>query len=173
MVQLICSSGGKPPIIPNMKKSPRLHFLDIGLLNYHVGIQDQVLQHNDLQAFYRGLLAEQVVGQELLCLDPNTRKKHCFWTREKSQSGAEIDFLLPHKNEVIPIEVKAGKVGTLRSLHQFIDSSACRYAARLYAGNLDLQHAKTPAGTSFKLLNVPYFLASQIHKYIDWMMSQP
>ena len=167
------TSSVELPIMPNMKKSPRLHFLDTGLLNYYVGIQDQVLQHNDLHAFYRGLLAEQVVGQELLCLDPNTRKKHCFWTREKSQSGAEVDFLLPHGNQVIPIEVKAGKVGTLRSLHQFIDSSECRYAVRLYAGTLDLQKVKTPAGTPFSLLNIPYFLTSQIHKYIDWMMSEP
>ncbi len=166
------SSSVEGPIVPNLKKSPRLHFLDTGLLNYYVGLQDQVFQHNDLHAFYRGLLAEHIVGQELICLDPNTRKKHCFWTREKSQSGAEIDFLLPHGNEVIPIEVKAGKVGTLRSLCQFIDSSACRHAVRLYAGNLDLQHAKTSAGTPFKLLNLPYFLTSHIHKYIDWMMTQ-
>ena len=167
------ASSVEPPIIPNMKKSPRLHFIDTGLLNYYVGIQDQVLQHNDLHAFYRGMLAEHIVGQELVCIDPNTRKKQCFWTREKSQSNAEIDFLLLHGNKVIPIEVKAGKVGTLRSLHQFIDYSECKYAIRLYAGKMDLQQAKTPGGTPFMLLNLPYFLTSQIHKYINWMMSQP
>jgi predicted AAA+ superfamily ATPase len=166
------SSSVEPPITPNLKKSPRLQFLDTGLLNYYVGLQDQVLQHNDLHAFYRGMLAEHIVGQELLCFDPNTRKKHCFWAREKTQSTAEVDFLLPHGGEVIPVEVKAGKVGTLRSLHQFIDGAACRHAVRLYAGSLNLQKTTTPEGTQFTLLNMPYFLASQIYEYVDWMMSQ-
>lgn len=166
------SSSVEPPITPNMKKSPRLQFLDTGLLNYYAGLQDQVLQHKDLHAFYRGLLAEHIVGQELLCLDPNTRKKHCFWTREKTQSSAEVDFLLLHGSSVIPVEVKAGKAGTLRSLHQFIDGSTCRHAVRLYAGPLYSQQTSTVAGTPFKLLNMPYFLTSQIHEYIDWMMSQ-
>ncbi len=166
------SSSVEPPITPNMTKSPRLQFLDTGLLNYYAGLQDQVLQHNDLHAFYRGLLAEHIVGQELLCLDPNTRKKHCFWTREKTQSAAEVDFLLLHGSDVIPVEVKAGKAGTLRSLHQFIDGSTCRHAVRLDAGPLDMQQTSTAAGTSFKLLNMPYFLTSQIYEYVDWMTSQ-
>ncbi len=166
------SSSVQPPITPNMKKSPRLQFLDTGLLNYYAGLQDQVLQHKDLHAFYRGLLAEHIVAQELICLDPNTRKKHCFWTREKTQSAAEVDFLLLGGGNVIPVEVKAGKAGTLRSLHQFIDGSMCRHAVRLYAGPLDLQQIRTAAGTPFELLNMPYFLTSQIHKYIAWMMSR-
>ncbi|MCP4378526.1 MAG: ATP-binding protein [bacterium] len=166
------SSSVEPPIMPNMKKSPRLQFLDTGLLNYYAGLQDQVLQHRDLHAFYRGLVAEHIVGQELLCIDPNTRKKHCFWTREKPQSAAEVDFLLLHGSNVIPVEVKAGKAGTLRSLHQFIDNSTCRHAVRLYGGPVDSQQTCTAAGTPFELLNMPYFLTSQIHKYVDWMMSQ-
>ena len=165
------SSSVEPPITPNMKKSPRLQFLDTGLLNYYAGLQNQVLQHKDLHAFYRGLLAEHIVGQELICLDPNTRKKHCFWTREKTQSAAEVDFLLLHGSNVIPVEVKAGKAGTLRSLHQFIDGSTCRHAVRLYSGQLCLQQTRTTAGAPFELLNMPYFLTPQIHEYIDWMMS--
>ncbi|MBT3201690.1 MAG: ATP-binding protein [Phycisphaerales bacterium] len=166
------SSSVQPPITPNMKKAPRLQFLDTGLLNYYAGLQGQFLQHKDLHAFYRGVLAEHIVGQELLCLDPNTRKKHCFWAREKTQSAAKVDFLLLHKSSVIPIEVKAGKTGTLRSLHQFIDASTCRHAVRLYAGPLELQQTRTVSGTPFELLNMPYFLTSQIHEYIAWMISR-
>lgn len=166
------SSSVQPPVTPDMKKSPKLQFLDTGLLNYYAGLQDQVLQHNDLHAFYKGLLAEHIVAQEMICMDPNTRKKHCFWVRQKSQSAAEVDFLFPHSGSVVPVEVKAGKVGTLRSLHQFIDRSPCRYAVRLYAGPLELQQITTPTGTPFLLLNLPYFLASKLHEYVDWMSAQ-
>lgn len=166
------SSSVEPPVTPDMKKSPKLQFIDTGLLNYYAGLQDQVLQHNDLHAFYKGLLAEHIVAQEMICMDPNTRKKQCFWVRQKSQSAAEVDFLFPHGSSIVPVEVKAGRAGTLRSLHQFIDRSPCRRAVRLYAGPLDLQQATTPAGTPFHLLNLPYFLASKLHEYVDWMAIQ-
>jgi hypothetical protein len=77
-----------------------------------------------------------------------------------------VDFLIPHGAAVVPVEVKAGK---LRSLHQFIDRSPCRLAIRLHAGPLDLQQISTPSGTAFKMLNLPYFLASKLHDYVDWM----
>jgi len=166
------SPSVEPPITPNMKKPPRLQFLDTGLLNYYAGLQDQVLQHKDLHGFYRGVLAEHIVGQELLCIDPDTRKKSCFWSRDKAQSAAEVDFLLLHGGSVVPVEVKSGKAGALRSLHQFIDGSGCRLAVRLYSGPLELQQTRTVSGTPFELLNMPYFLTSQIHEYIDWATDQ-
>ena len=162
------SSAVEPPIVPDMKKSPKLQYLDTGLLSHYVGLQDQVLQHEDLHALYKGLLAEHVVGQELICMEPNTRKKQCFWVRQKTQSAAEVDFLLPHAGSVIPVEVKAGKAGRLRSLHQFIDRSPCRLAVRLYAGPLELHAAETPAGVRYQLLNLPYFLTSRLREYIEW-----
>ena len=163
------STSVEIPIVPDMKKSPRLQFLDTGMLNYFVGLQEQHFLHDDLHSFYRGLLAEHIVGQELVATETNTRKKQCFWVREKSQSTAEVDFVVQHKGLVIPVEVKSGKAGRLRSLHQFMDRCPHGYAVRLYAGPLEMQKAATPKGKKFQLLNLPYFLASTIHRYLDWM----
>ncbi|WP_198424167.1 DUF4143 domain-containing protein [Candidatus Rhabdochlamydia porcellionis] len=41
-----------------------------------------------------------------------------YWQREKK--GAEIDYIIQHENQVIPLEVKVGSTGTLKSLHQFM-----------------------------------------------------
>ena len=160
------------PIMPDLKKSPRLQFLDTGLLNYFAGLQDEFFRHDDLHAIYKGMLAEHIVGQELICLEPNTRKKQCFWVRDKTQSQAEVDFVIQHRGYVIPVEVKSGTAGKLRSLHEFLDRCPHGFAVRLYAGPLDLHPARTPAGKSYHLLNVPYFLAAKIHEYVDWMMEQ-
>ena len=166
------SSSVEIPIMPDLKKSPRLQILDTGLLNYFAGLQEQYFYHDNLHAFYRGILAEHIVGQELIATEPNTRKKQCFWVREKSHSQAEVDFLLQHKGYVIPIEVKSGKTGRLRSLFQFMDRCPHPYAVRLYAGPLELQHASSITGKKFYLLNLPYFLASAVHKYMEWMMEE-
>jgi hypothetical protein len=69
-------------------------------------------------------------------------------------------------------EVKAGKTGALRSLHQFIDISNHPYAIRLYAGPLKKSHTQTPEGKPYTLLNLPYFLAGKIYDYIEWLIDQ-
>ena len=101
------------PIMPDLKKSPRLQLLDTGLLNYFAGFQEQYFYHDNLHAFYKGLLAEHIVGQELIAIESNTRKKRCFWVRGKSQSQAEVDFLVQHQGYVVPIEVKSGRLRSL------------------------------------------------------------
>jgi len=47
--------------IPNLKKSPRLQFLDTGLINYFVGLQEYFYKTQDLHSFYQGILAEHIV----------------------------------------------------------------------------------------------------------------
>ena len=42
------------------------------------------------------------------------------WVREKNGSDAEVDFLLQVGSAVVPVEVKAGATGTMKSLHKFL-----------------------------------------------------
>jgi predicted AAA+ superfamily ATPase len=157
------------PIRPDLKKSPRLQFLDTGLLNYFAGLQEQHLIHADLHSFYQGLLAEHIVGQELICNRASALIKPCFWVREKRQSRAAVDFLIRHEGDIVPVEVKAGKAGRLRSLHQFIDLSGNRFAIRLQSGSMARENCRTSGGNHFDLLNIPYFLASRLDDYVGWM----
>ncbi|MFC1591058.1 ATP-binding protein [Thermodesulfobacteriota bacterium] len=164
------STALEPPIMPDLKKSPRLQFVDTGLLNYFVGLQEYFYKTKDLHSFYQGLLAEHIVGQELTALNMQAQKKPSFWVREKKQSNAEVDFIIPYKKYVIPLEVKAGKSGALRSLHQFIDRADHPFAVRLYAGPLEIVNSKTPAEKPYRLMNLPYFLAGKIIDYLEWFI---
>jgi hypothetical protein len=92
-----------------------------------------------------------------------------FWVREKNQSSAEVNFVFPFENMLIPIEVKSGKSGKLRSLQIFMDDCQHDIAIRLYSGELSLHTAVTPSGKSFRLLNLPYLLGEQLSAYIAWM----
>ncbi len=157
------------PILPDLKKKPRLQFLDTGLLNHAAGLQAQYFLYDDLHSFFKGRLAEHIVGQELLAVQMTRRPHLCFWVREKSQSQAEVDFIIQYLDKIIPVEVKSGPTGRLRSLHQFIDRCPHRIAVRLYAGPLEVQQAKTLAGKKFTLLNLPYFLAAMLPQYLEWL----
>jgi len=77
-----------------------------------------------------------------------------------------------HKTYVIPIEVKSGVQGKLKSLHQFIDRCEHPYAVRLYSGEFSIKEAKTPKGTPYYLMNLPYYLTTQIHQYLEYFTNQ-
>ena len=42
------------------------------------------------------------------------------------------------------------------------------YAVRLYAGPVSKEKLTTPKGKRFVLINIPYYLASKLHEYLDW-----
>ena len=166
------STSTQIPIQADYKKSPKLQFIDTGLLNYFVGLQPNFFRYDDLHAFYRGLIAEHVVRQELMAQNMYDNKKVIFWVREQKQATAEVDIVLQYQDLVIPVEVKSGKTGALRSLHQFINQSNHPFAIRLYAGDFEITDSVTPEGKPYKLINLPYFLAGKIFDYLEMSLAQ-
>ncbi len=160
------------PLLPDLKKSPRLILLDTGLMNYFLGIQKDIIGTDDLNKIYKGKMIEHLTGQELLATEVNTLHALFFWVKEKKESTAELDFLVSFEGYIIPVEVKSGKTGTLRSLHQFMDLAPHQMAVRFYAGNLGISELKTASGKEFFLLNLPYFLVSQINPYLKWFQAE-
>ena len=67
---------------------------------------------------YNGALAEQFAGQEFLS---SGRDKLYYWTREAKSSSAEVDFILSKKNMIVPVEIKSGAAGKLKSMHLLLE----------------------------------------------------
>ncbi|MDP3434947.1 MAG: AAA family ATPase [Bacteroidota bacterium] len=172
LIQLIfpCTSAILP-LMPDIKKSPRLQVLDTGLINYLVGIQKELLGTKDLNSVYQGTIIEHLVGQELLSMQNLALSALHFWVREKKSSNAEVDYIFPFEGKLIPVEVKSGKEGTLRSLHQYMDVAPHSFAIRFYSGELSITEAKTSSGKIYQLLNLPYYLGTQLEKYLDWFIN--
>jgi len=160
-----------PPIKPDIKKSPRLQFLDTGLINYTLGIQAQLLGMDDLSNALKGAIIPHLITQEVISLNKITNTKPNFWIREKKQSSSEVDMVYPFGDKVIPIEIKSGATGTLRSLHLFMDKTNHPYAIRMYAGEFKIENLTTLEGTPFLLMNLPYYLGTQLPAYIDYFVN--
>lgn len=173
LLQLIfpCTSATLP-LLTDVKKSPRLQVLDTGILNYSVGIQREIIGTTDLHLVYQGTIIEHLVGQEILSSQFSALSSLHFWVREKKTSNAEVDYIFPYEGKIIPIEVKSGKEGTLRSLHLYMDEAPHTYAIRFYSGELSISQAVTPQGKQYHLLNLPYYLGTQLVKYLDWFIKQ-
>ena len=120
---------------------PKLVWLDTGLVNYAAQVQKEVLGAKDIMDAWRGMIAEQIVAQELLTLTDKVSQKRCFWVRNKSGSNAEVDYVWVQDSMVYPIEVKSGHNAHLRSLHSFMPvipmpiaaPDFCRMAAAMAA----------------------------------------
>lgn len=161
----------KPPISPDLKKSPRLQLLDTGLVNYTLGIQAQLLAIKDLSTAYMGAMLPHLITQEVISLNTITHSLPKFWVREKKQSSSEVDMIYSYGDKIIPIEVKSGATGTLKSLHLFMDETTHPYAIRIYAGKFKVENLTTPSGNKFLLMNLPYYLGSQLPAYVEYFIS--
>jgi predicted AAA+ superfamily ATPase len=151
--------------LPKKNLSPRLHISDTGLVNYFSGIQHALFFSQDMNAVFHGQIARQVVGQELVTC--SGRAELVFWTRNKSQSTAEVDFVLPFQGYQIPVVVRSGEPGRLRSLHMFLEEAPHPFAVRLHSGYISVGQHQTFRGKRYYLLNLPYFLSSRIAEHLN------
>ena len=169
LLQLVYpNTGAVLPLLPDIKKSPRLQVLDTGMLNYFAGIQKEILGTTDLNSVYQGTMVEHLVGQEILAFQYLSLASLHFWVREKKASSAEVDYLFPFDGKLIPVEVKSGTEGKLKSLHLFMDMAPHFMAVRFYAGEMNITEATTLTGKKYRLLSLPYYLVSQLENYLAW-----
>jgi predicted AAA+ superfamily ATPase len=175
IIQLIYPSTNiKPPVIANLKKRPRLQFLDTGLITHSLMLQGEMIGIKDLNDFYRGKIIQHLIAQEFISIQDDSGYKPHFWVREEKNSNAEVDLIYQYRQYVIPVEVKSGKQGSLKSLHQFVERSNHPFAVRFYQGEFSIKNAKTPQGIPYLLMNLPYYLGTQIHSYIAYLIeNQP
>ena len=99
--------------------------LMLRLLNMTMGDITEITTHlltasaSDL--VNKGPMAELIAGLELLRYrTPNMRHELFYWLRQAKNSLAEIDYIIPHDMQVMPIEVKAGTQGGMKSLWSFM-----------------------------------------------------
>ena len=145
------------PITKDLKRSPKLLWLDCGLVNYAANVQKEVFGATDILDAWRGRIAEQIVAQELLALDSRVSTQRNFWVRSKKDSDAEVDFVLQYDSKVIPVEVKSGHNAKLRSLHLFMEEAPHDIAVRVWSQPFSVDEVSTRTGKKFKLINLPFY----------------
>ena len=146
--------------------------LDIGLCGNLCGLN--LPDDAKLLTVQEGSLAEQLVGQELRAVGPCFAEHPLFyWHREARNANAEVDYLWTHDGIVIPVEVRAGTSGSLKSTHVFLAEKARRFAVRFNLDrpsigdfSVDLGSKTDAKSVSYTLLSLPIYLAGQLDRLI-------
>jgi predicted AAA+ superfamily ATPase len=105
--------------------------VDVGLLNALVGATwNQFKNPAGAMNIRDGAVAEQFVGQELISTLGRGKQELNYWLRDGKTTNAEVDYVAAVGDVLLPVEVKAGKSGTLRSLRTFCEGKRPKVAFR-------------------------------------------
>ena len=115
-------------------------------------------------------MAEHIATQEFLAMRSNRLKKTCFWVRENSTSNAEVDLLYQFNEWLVPIEVKSGLTGRLRSLHSFIDISHMPIAVRVSSAQFSIENTQTIQGRAYRIVHVPFYWMSELDRLLRYAL---
>jgi predicted AAA+ superfamily ATPase len=149
----------------------KLLFLDVGLMNAICGLNWRTLsQLDDLKLVNEGAIAEQFVGQHLQALLAELPNRELtYWLREGRSANAELDYVVALEGQIIPVEVKAGASGSMKSLHQFMAEKQAPFAVRFDAGlpavstvNAVVNSDSQRKDVSYKLVSLPLYLVERL-----------
>lgn len=118
---------------------------DIGLMRHLCGLPaSALLAERDLLHSLRGGLAEQLIGQEMLAERGGSENdKLYYWARAQRTSNAEVDYLSIREGRIVPVEVKSGPAGKLRSMRIFLEEHPhCREGWVFHSGNVTVDAAR-------------------------------
>ena len=149
----------------------KLLFMDIGLMNAVCGLDWSAIDRmGETRLVNEGAMAEQFVGQhlqDLLAGSPN--RELTYWLREGRSSNAEVDYVAAFDGRIVPIEVKAGASGALKSLHQFVAEKEVPLAVRFDATPASIRTVRTSVqrgdsrtDVAYRLISLPLYLVERL-----------
>ena len=160
------------PLQANLEeKVYKLLFLDVGLMNAICGLNWRTIaQWDDTKLINEGTIAEQFIGQHLqhlLADSPN--RELTYWLREGRSANAELDYVIALEGQIIPIEVKAGASGSMKSLHQFMAEKQAPFAIRFDASLPSMNTVSATVNTNqqvktldYRLISLPIYLVERL-----------
>ena len=130
----------------------KIYCLDIGLLRV-LAEMDADIYMNENPAFkeFKGALAENYILQSLVAQGINCSR---YWA---SGNQAEVEFIIQHGSNVIPIEVKSGRSITGRSLMEY---------NKRYSPELRVRFSMLNVKKDDNLINLPLFLADRLKELL-------
>lgn len=151
-------------------------FLDIGLMNQLCGLDWLAISsYEDSRLVNEGAIAEQYIGQHLLFQKGADHTPGlCYWLRHQKSANAEIDYVISKGDLIVPVEVKAGKSGTLKSMLQFVHSKNVRLGVRfdlnlpsIQSVNHSLRQADGSINIRYDLISLPLYMVGQLPRILD------
>jgi len=131
------SANGIPLGAEVNPKKRKMLLLDTGIFQRLMQLDiSELLFSEDFNLVNKGGIAEQFVGLEILKNSSCYNQTELFyWHREALNSNAEVDYIIQKQNDIVPLEVKSGKKGSMNSMFLFLNEKKAKYGCRLSLEN--------------------------------------
>lgn len=165
-------SDGLPLCAGVNEKVQKPLFLDVGLLVAASGMNyTDIVSSDDFALVKSGAVCEQFIGQHLLYNKPAYKQPELvYWCRQKAQASSEVDYVQTHGTAIFPVEVKAGKPATLKSLQVFIIQKKSPYGVRFNAelpSVCVVKYTLPNVPGEYNLLSLPLYMVEELHRILD------
>ncbi len=137
------SSNGVPLGAGANPQKQKMLVYDTGIFQRIMGLDlADFLLSKKFDAINKGHVAEQFVGLELIKSESIYQNPSLYyWHREAKNSNAEVDYVIPVSQQIIPIEVKAGTKGSMQSLFLFLHEKKLNRGVRISTENFSVYDA--------------------------------
>ena len=96
-----------------------------------------------------GFKSLRIIVSELIAYqNPFTKPGLFYWGRQAKNSTAEIDYLIESDAQIVPIEIKSGSTGRMKSMHLFMDYYHSKKAVKISQAAHSPEYFCTIASTS-------------------------
>jgi uncharacterized protein len=146
----------EPTLTVKLKRPRKLIVLDHGMANYESGLFREVINDS-----FCGRLMEQTVGQALLARSTWRYEPLYYWSRDRDEGSAEVDFVTSFNERTTAIEVKSGKIQQMKSMLSLLNLYPNTIPVRISWDPLGIEYLEFNTKT-YKILNVPFYLVDQL-----------
>ena len=150
------------PLIYKNKRPKKMIWLDTGMVNEANNLISEMVV-----GVYQGRIMEQIVGQTLIAGGTRQPMNLGYWSRDRDEGSAEVDFCFRHGDEVVGMEVKSGNTQEMKSLYSMIDSGEGKVIpVRVSWDNLKMETSRFN-GKDYKILSLPFYLLERWEELIN------
>jgi predicted AAA+ superfamily ATPase len=159
--QVLAVNSTTLPITPKNIRPKKMIWLDVGLANFVNNAYREMLVGE-----YQGKIMEQVVGQSLLAGATSRPFDLFYWSKDRDEGSAEVDFCFQHQSRFVGMEIKSGNVSQMKSLFSLGNMDPTAALVRVSWDDLKNETWKF-SGKEYKVLSIPFYL---IDRWQDFLM---
>jgi len=162
--QVLAINSVTLPVLPKNNRAKKMIWLDVGLTNFVNNAYKEIITGE-----YKGKIMEQVVGQNLIAHGINQQQDLYYWSKERNEGTAEVDFCLQYNSRLIGFEIKSGNIGQMKSLFSMGNTNPDILLVRISWDNLNIERWNF-AGKQYKVLSLPFYLTDRWEDLVNQFM---
>jgi len=159
--QVLAVNSTALPLVPKNIRPKKMVWMDVGLANFINNAYEEMLVGE-----YKGKIMEQVVGQSLLARGTARPVDLYYWSKDRDEGSAEVDFCFQHQSGLVGMEIKSGNISKMKSLFSMADLDSTVTLLRVSWDDLKIESWKF-TGKTYPVLSVPFYLIDRCQDFLS------